>query len=360
MITQPAPPQLAAIRSDMERVLTEFLADKKRDAQAISPHYERLWQGIEYILQSGGKRIRPYMLALSYTAYASTNDYEKALPAALAVELMHNATLVHDDLIDRDILRHGVNNMTGIYLEHYQAVTPTSERTHYANSAALLAGDLLLSSSLSLLVECAARANLPAIRIMRYGEKAIFEVCGGELLDTEAAFMNDQRESPLVIARAKTSSCSFEAPLAIGAALGGADDEQIALLSRGFGNALGQAYQLQDDLLGVFGNTQLTGKSTDNDIREGKYTYLVEQFYTRAKTEAIAQFEQAFGRQNATTEQLATTKRVLKESGAIEQTQAKIAQLVKEAEASLAQTAIPDAHRQAYKQLINRCVQRPS
>jgi geranylgeranyl diphosphate synthase type II len=158
--------------------------------------------------------------------------------------------LIHDDIIDRDDISYGVRNISGSYLDHYETLVPdTNERRHFARSAAILAGDLLLSDAYRLI----AQLQVPASAILAAQSllnEAIYSVVGGELLDTEAAFKKLASAHPEIIATYKTAGYSFVMPLLIGATIAGAPAEDLTIL-RHLGTKVGIAYQMRDDYLGV-------------------------------------------------------------------------------------------------------------
>lgn len=298
-----------------EAYLERYFADSFERASLLDPSFGNLWKSAEKLFRSGGKRIRPYVALLSYQAYAKTDDIAAIIPAAAAQEILHLAMLMHDDIIDRDQMRYGTANVSGQYESIYaDRITGDRDRRHYADSAALLAGDLLLSDAYKLLADCLVdpAAVLTAQRVLN---EAIFTVIGGELLDTEASFNDKALVRPLDIARFKTASYSFVSPLVMGAGLAGASESEIVKLTD-IGLKLGTAYQLQDDMLGMFGQSEVTGKSSIGDLVENKYTYLIQIFYDKASDEQKRAYEAIAGKSDLEPEDYETAKRLLVDSGA--------------------------------------------
>lgn len=251
--------------------LATFCREQSLAATAIHPLYGRLWQTTAKQVLAGGKRLRPYLVALVAQAYGQEQCSE-IIDVAVSWELLHVGLLLHDDIIDRDYVRHGQLNVAGQYLELYRSITDDTLRLHYAHSAALLAGDLLLSAAPRLIDGCAlSERQKQALKDILH--QATFEVIGGELLDTEISVI-DRTIDLRLITELKTASYSFIGPMQAGAVIAGASSEQMALLAR-LGKCFGTGFQLADDLLGVFGNQQVTGKSVDSDLAEGKYTVVV-------------------------------------------------------------------------------------
>lgn len=351
---------IASTRKEVDRRLKVFLSEKIDLASKISEHYETLWRFVDESITAGGKRIRPYIVLLAYSAYVDSKDknFEVAYSTGLAMELLHNAMLVHDDIIDKDLVRHGVDNVAGRYIKLYAKDINDEKRIHhYADSAAIIAGDLLISSSRSLISSNPDIDNEVLVKISELMDEAIFRVCGGELLDTEASF-RDSRASAMTIASEKTSSYSFEIPLAVGATLAGASESEIESLSREFGRSLGIAFQIQDDILGVFGDEAILGKSTSGDIREGKRTYMVEKFYEMASDEQKSNFELAFGNDNATHEEEGLARSALKDSGALEATKSEISRLANYMQEVVEKLSISAEYKKLLIDLMDLCIKR--
>ena len=257
--------------SAVESILDTYCTDKTTHAATIDTRYASLWQEIHHYLLSGGKRMRPQLVLLAYNAYGNAPN-EGIASVAAAWELLHACLLVHDDIIDRDYVRHGKPNIAGTYQSTYSKLT-TSGSEHYALSAALLGGDLLLMSAYEM-ITAAPLVDADKILALSYINKALFTVAGGELIDTDSALYPINASNPRSVAIHKTASYSLQMPLQCGAALAGASDEELEKLSR-IGLQAGIAYQLRDDILGVFGDSSRTGKSNRSDIIEKKRTFLI-------------------------------------------------------------------------------------
>lgn len=340
----------------VDNFLRPLLRQRIEQARRISPHYETLWQDIDKLYGAGGKRLRSYMMLLTFTAY-SDQPVETILPAAASQELIHIAMLIHDDIIDRDEMRYGSKNIAREYLDHYEElIEDMGDRRHYATSAAILAGDLLISETYALLGETQANP-VAIIESQKLLAKTIFQVVAGELLDTEAAFRGFDAADPLVIAEQKTASYSFISPFLMGAILAEASKEQQDILHK-LGEQLGIAYQLRDDILGVFGDESKTGKSVDSDIKEGKRTFMIEEFYKLASDADRTIFSAVFGSHDATKDQIALAKQLLVKSGAKDAVESLINAYRDHAYVLITQLAISDAHRESFTLLVDLCVKR--
>lgn len=223
-----------------------------------------------------GKRFRPALLLATYRAYAGAPDHVVHRVAA-AVELLHTALLVHDDVIDGDLTRRGVANVSGTFaaVAAERGADVEGERT-LGVAAGILAGDLALVGATKAIALCGA-APVTTARLLELLERAVQITCVGELTDVLAS-MVPGRDLTLVEAitmeEQKTAVYSFQLPMQLGAVLAGADDDVVHALGE-VGRLAGIGFQLVDDLQGVFGDPSRTGKTTVGDLREGKMTPLI-------------------------------------------------------------------------------------
>lgn len=257
-------------RSMLEEYIWSTIDDYSKQAKNIHPAYARLWDKIKDSI-GNGKMIRPY---LTLIAYGKTDD--RILPVASAWELLHSAMLIHDDIIDEDDIRYGKPNINGQYKSLYkrQPNISKSKIKHYSYSMAILAGDLLLAEAVGQMGSIDFKSHIQS-KVRGIYKDAVFRTIGGELMDVEASFCLDFEYDTLSIYEQKTAYYSFFGPLASGAICAGFGDEVIDVIAK-FARVTGLAYQLQDDLLGLFASDGRTGKSTYSDLEECKQTYLME------------------------------------------------------------------------------------
>lgn len=296
---------------------------------------------------SGGKRFRA---SFCYWGWSSVSDAAVSAPddsldsvvsVAGALEIFHAAALVHDDIIDNSDMRRGAPSAHKRFGSLHSGEGWAGDGDQYGRAAAILFGDLLLGWSDELLDEGLASSASEIARATRSEfVRMRSEVTAGQYLDIleERAWHTHGDDEQLDRARQvliyKSAKYSIESPLAIGALLGGGSDEQVAAL-RAFGLPLGIAFQLRDDLLGVFGDAAVTGKPSGDDLLEGKRTVLVA--LTRAALQPTARriFDELLGDPELTTGQIASLQATIRESGAVEDVEAMIAENVAVAGAAL-------------------------
>jgi geranylgeranyl diphosphate synthase type II len=258
----------------VDEALDQFFRESQARAARIGAAYLALWQTLEKNT-SGGKRLRPRMVMAVYDALGGT-DYEAAARVGAAFELLHTALIVHDDVIDRDFVRRGIPNVSGCYRDLAQtAGIPVATAQHRGLSVAVIAGDLALSGAGRLIEHCGAD-EVTRTKLLDLLDESIFASAAGELVDVDFSLSSrvPAVDEVVEMERLKTAVYSFEAPLQAGAVLARAEKETVAALGE-FGRNVGIAYQIVDDLLGMFGNEETTGKTTVGDLREGKRTVLI-------------------------------------------------------------------------------------
>lgn len=271
-----AGPRAVAVerQTQVDAVLGRFFSLAKRRAEPLGPEYVELWNELE-LNTAGGKRFRPRMVFAAYEALGGT-DPEAAAYVGAAFELLHTALIVHDDVIDRDFVRRGAPNIAGSYRERARAAgAGEADAEHRGISAAVIAGDLALFNAYRL-IDRSGTDDATRERLLDVMDDALFASAAGELIDVDFSWIPEvpRVDDILAMERLKTAVYSFECPLQAGAILAGADEQTVATLGE-FGREIGIAYQLVDDLLGVFGTEAQTGKTTVGDLREGKRTVLI-------------------------------------------------------------------------------------
>lgn len=296
----------------VDHVLERFFSLSTTRAASLAPAYEALWKTLRSNT-NGGKRFRPRMVMTAYEGLGG-EDSEAAAHVGASFELLHTALIVHDDVIDRDFVRRGIPNVSGSYrdIAHTAGLSiPTAE--HRGMSVAVIAGDLALTASFRLMGLAEANAATRA-RLLDILDDAVFASAAGELIDVDFSLYSGvpSVEEIVDMERLKTAVYSFEAPLQAGAVLAGAAESVITALGE-FGRNIGIAYQIVDDVLGVFGDEHATGKTTIGDIREGKRTALIAYASTRP---GWAKISHLVGKSNLTPAEAQVVRGELEASGA--------------------------------------------
>jgi geranylgeranyl diphosphate synthase type I len=264
----------ARFRADIESTLLEFVASQAIWLDTLGPDAQSLVEHARTSV-SGGKRFRAAFCWWGHQAVADgPTDDSALLRACASLELLHASALVHDDYMDASDVRRGRPATHRAFEQLHRESGWSASPEQYGASAAILLGDLLLSWSDEMLRTCGLTAER-VIEALGYFDLTRSEVVTGQFLDVSAqARGSADVDTAMTVLRYKSAKYSIERPLHIGASLAGATPEQITQLSR-FGLPLGEAFQLRDDLLGVFGDPSVTGKPAGDDLVEGKRTVLV-------------------------------------------------------------------------------------
>lgn len=291
--------------------LRRILETGRRRAVSTDPEHALLWDALTRATE-GGKRFRPVLLVAVHESLGG-RLFGPAAEVAAAVELLHTALVIHDDVIDGDDVRRGRLNVSGTFRARGADRAATDELAEaYGRTAGILAGDLALASALRAVATCDAPSEVVG-QLLDLFDSALHTSAAGELADVRFALGAGPRVSvdeSLAMEQQKTSAYSFVLPLQAGAVLAGAEGETVALLGEA-GRLLGIAFQLNDDLLGVFGDPAQTGKSVTSDLRTGRQTPLL----THAQgTSHWARIHPLVGRELAEGE-LAEVRRLLTECG---------------------------------------------
>jgi geranylgeranyl diphosphate synthase type I len=329
---------------------------------------------------SGGKRFRALFCYWGWqSVHGTANGAHSALQdadeptldtvvsAASALELFHAAALVHDDIIDKSDTRRGAPSAHRRFERLHQENGWVGDSAEYGSAAAILLGDLLLGWSDELLDEGLEQLADASVRRAVRAEYNLMrmEVTAGQYLDIlEERAWNTQPESEL-LARAervivyKSAKYSVEAPLVIGAMLAGATVSQLESL-REFGLPLGIAYQLRDDLLGVFGNTDVTGKPSGDDLREGKRTVLIGLARQGLPTGSRRLLDELLGDPNLDERQIRMLQMTIRESGAVDSVERMIADNVARAVAAIDRAPLSVRARDQLRELTTTVTRRSS
>ncbi len=347
-----------SVRKDVNIFLHNYFKLQRTRSAYMHADYGFLWQSLHDLHKASGKRMRPYLFFLAYESLGGM-DYKKVVPVGVALELLHSAMLIHDDIIDRDYSRHGTDNIMGMYRKRYSQLDSTKyDLDHFSNSAAILAGDLMLSEAYQQILRSDIEADKQLQAIKLIGD-AVFAVVGGELLDTEAVLYDSEHSDCLKIAENKTAFYSCTTPLLLGAMLADADDTTISTLNI-IGTALGIAFQLADDLLGVFGVPEQTGKTVLGDIREGKQTYLLQRTLQLASHEQKVQLNAIVGNPDCDKEMAKKAQKIMESCGAKSDLEQLIQNYAKKAEIAVDSLDVSESAKAQFKALISKSAWRNS
>lgn len=327
--------------------IDEFLAGRMPILRSIG---EDVWAlgDLSRDFLSGGKRFRARFCEAGWNAISSVpsdghpSGFDPIARVGASLELFHAAALVHDDVIDNSDTRRGAPAAHRRFSSFHEQGGWTGDRDEFGRSSAILLGDLLLvwSDEIFADAEWALEDRAAATRARAEFNLMRTEVTLGQYLDIleESAWVRHPEHEHLERAERvvvyKSAKYSIEAPLAIGGSLAGGDDAQLDALRR-FGLPIGVAFQLRDDVLGVFGNPVVTGKPSGDDLREGKRTVLLGLARGACSPSERAELDAVVGRSDADPADISRAQEIVERSGALERLEQRISREVDAAMAVL-------------------------
>lgn len=305
----------------------------------------------------GGKRFRPALVVASFeTLGGSATETPGLSSIAAAFELLHAAFVVHDDVIDHDTHRRGTLNVIGEFRGRgLTRGTDAAGSALLGDAAGILAGDLLLAEAFRTItlaeVSDAVRAELVEVI-----DDAVMVSIAGELADVEHSVVAEAAAADAVLGatRDKTATYSFSAPLQAGAILAGADAESRAALGR-FGERLGLAFQLVDDLIGAFGSSEQAGRGEGGDLREAKQTPLIA---LARQSEQWPDINRALAQAHTGPVAIRAAQRALAASGARAQLEQLVSETLASARSIATTSSLPDATRAMLLELVDAVEER--
>jgi geranylgeranyl diphosphate synthase type I len=341
--------------------LRGYLRDRRRDTAYIGPDYEGLVAGLEEFVLSGGKRLRPAFAYWGWRAVADADPDSGMLRLFSALELLHACALVHDDVIDASATRRGKPTTHMKFAELHRSRRWRGPADQFGISAAILIGDLALVWADDIVggAELGADARR---RVQRVWADIRTEVLGGQYLDIVAeATGADSIASAMAVNTYKTASYTVSRPLQLGAAAA-ADRPEVQELFHELGTDLGVAFQLRDDVLGVFGDPAVTGKPSGDDLRSGKRTVLLAEAVELADNSdpAAARLLRGSIGGELTDAQVAELCDVITAVGALAAVEHRIDILTRRAQATLAAAPIAAAAKAGLAELARLAANRTS
>jgi geranylgeranyl diphosphate synthase type I len=345
-----------AVAARVHRALATVLTAHRDRLAAMDAALVPVAAAIEDFVLGGGKRLRPSFAYWGFLGAGGTDSTE-LITALGALELVHASALIHDDVIDASATRRGEPSVHRRFADLHAASGWTGHPLDFGRASAILLGDLCLVWSEELLYGSGldpaglARAR-PVFDDMRT------EVAVGQYLDLHAQVSeNTSMERAAKVARYKSAKYTVERPLLLGAALAGAAEPVRAAYS-GYGLPLGEAFQLRDDILGVFGDPSRTGKPAGDDLREGKRTFLVAAALESADPIDAKTLLSGLGDRGLDESGVRRLRGIIRSSGALSRTEARIEELTGHALAALSTVELQGGAAAALIDLARAATQR--
>ena len=358
-MNQPLP--LEQLRTQVQDVLDRAHTRHAEELRPIGPEMAALIDPIRSLLR-GGKRLRAAFCYWGYRAAGGPHS-DALVQVATALEVFQAAALLHDDVMDRSDTRRGMPTAHRTLAAMHRSNGWEGDADRFGEAAAILAGDLCLNWT-DELYSSSGLASDQLVRGREVFDRMRTQLMGGQYLDVvesvrpwESASTRDRIERARLVIRYKSAKYTVEQPLLIGAMAWGVDEPTRTALSQ-YGLALGEAFQLRDDLLGVYGDPEATGKPAGDDLREGKRTVLIALTLDRMPAEHLQRFDQLFGREDLDEDGVAWLRDQVDRSGAVQRTEEMITDLSRQADAALSRAKLTEEGLAELRDLIGIAVAR--
>jgi len=331
------------LKIQIDKSLKDFFLRIKKEYKLHLVH-PILFESINDFSLRKGKRIRPLLLILSYKGYTSPHARvpQSLFNASTCMELLHNFMLIHDDIIDRSDLRRGEPTMHNIL----KKAVLTKDQEKLGSDLSIIAGDIIYALAIDAFLSIKEEPYRKEEALKYFIKTAAFTAMG-EFIDILHGVQNVQsitEKDVFLNYTLKTARYTFECPMVIGAILAGADKKDIAKLSR-LGVMIGQAFQIQDDIIGIFGSQKMIGKSILSDLAEFKKTLLVCHAYNQLQPKERRVFIKYFSKNKKSYVDLVAVRKIFLKAGSLTYSIHKIKTLIRHSEKIMGQLHIHQAYR---------------
>ncbi len=342
--------ELNEIRDGINGELLKFIARENQYLREIGSELVPVAVAMERFLLDTGKRLRPLFAYVGFLGSGAAPKIE-ILHSCAALELIHVCALIHDDVMDGSDTRRGAPSIHKAFEAMHMKEKMSGSAQQFGISAAILLGDLALVWSAKMLHQAGLGESELVRSLPMYDEMRV-ELMAGQYLDIfEQALGSQSVERSLKVARYKSGKYTIERPLHFGAALGGGKPKLFETYSE-YGLPLGEAFQLRDDILGIFGDPSETGKPAGDDLREGKRTVLLAKTMELADEKSKLVIESTLGNPKMNSEELSKVQEIITNTGALAQVEELIDSLTFSAQSALDRGEIKPLSKQALAKLI--------
>lgn len=327
------PHDASAFRTHIDTQLSAFVEAQRPHLAELGPELAPFIDAATDFV-AGGKRLRPEFCHAGWCAAGGDPTDPGIFAAAAAFEWLQGSALVHDDLMDESDTRRGNPSIHRHFERRHLDSGGIGNAAQFGRSVAVLLGDLMLSWADESLRAAAVQSPIVEANLARgfaFFDRCKTEVVAGQYLDVAGQTHTEfSAAEAMRVVRFKSAKYTVERPLHVGAALAGADADLITALSS-FGLPLGEAFQLRDDMLGVFGDPDITGKPAGDDLRDGKRTVLIARTAERTDATGLRLLEQGLGND----QHIAELRELITSTGAADAVEQQIADLEHQAESAL-------------------------
>lgn len=339
----------------INQFLDRFFTEKITQSKTITPVASEIWRNIQNFI-SGGKRIRGGLVKLGFECFKKP-DEKNLLPISAALELTHGAILIHDDIIDQSEFRHNQPTVHKKYESEHIKRYQKGSASHYGEGMAIVAGIVGYYGAISLINQSKFPPDLKLKAIDQLANFMTY-TCYGEGLDVDLACRQEIKEKDvLTIHTYKTVYYTFIGPLKIGGILAGAGEKELKKFED-YGVPAGIAFQLQDDILGVFGDEKESGKPIGDDIKEGKNTLLYTQAIKKGSISQRKKLKNLWGKKEIAFAEIEEVRKIIRQTGSLEYSQKMALQLAEKGKKAIPQITKDKNLQEVFWSLADFVVQR--
>ena len=331
--------ELQNYKNIVDRKLAVYFAKKIAEARKIDPLAVQAAKNIRDLTLAGGKRVRAAFMYWGYKA-AGGRDDDKIIEASMSIELTNIFLLIHDDIIDRDDFRHGVPTIHKRYEKLARQFYKQTDPVHFGDSMALVVGDMAAAAGNEIIFN----SKFSPERILKALDKLqniVSVTVGGELMDVVLEARRKATEKEILkVHENKTAKYTVEGPLHLGALLAGADQKILSILSA-YAIPVGIGFQIQDDILGVFGNEKKLGKPVGSDLRKGVQTLLVTKAIENGNRQQRSWIRSKMGNPEAGAQDLEIFKKIVTDTGSLEYSRGLSRKLLEQGKKAIEKSSLP-------------------
>lgn len=339
MKSMDAKKELQNYKKIVDRKLAEYFAKKIKEAKKIDALAVQAMKNIRNLTLAGGKRVRAAFMYWGYKA-AGGRDDDKIIEASMSIELTNIFLLIHDDIIDRDDFRHGVQTIHKRYENLARRFYRQTDPVHFGDSMALVIGDMAAAAGNEIIFN----SKFSPERILEALDKLqdiISVTVGGELMDVVLEARRKATEKEILkVHKNKTAKYTVEGPLHLGALLAGADKKILDVFSA-YAIPVGIGFQIQDDILGVFGNEKKLGKPVGSDLRKGVQTLLITKALENGNRQQRQWIQNMMGNPNAGDRDIEEFKKIVIDTGSLEYSKNFSRKLIARGKEAIEKSGIP-------------------
>lgn len=308
--------ELQVFKKELDREIEKYLDLAIKETSRLDKLVTESLKYVKKVILSGGKRLRPAFMYYGYLA-SGGKDIRRMLRTSMGIEFIHMFLLIHDDIMDRDNERHGLDSVHYWFSKKGRTIFKSNDFQHFGNSMAIIIGDMVGAMGNQVIFDSGFDPD-KVMKALSKLQSIISRTVIGQSQDIYIEYKRKATEDQIMkMYENKTAKYTVEGPLHLGAILGGASEKTLGYLSD-YAIPLGIAFQIQDDILGIFGSEEKLGKKVGSDIKEGKQTILVAKAKENGKASQIKELDYLLGNKKISQLEIERFKSIIRETGSLD------------------------------------------